>query len=146
MSLEQLLKRTEFYEIICTAASGEMRDIFYERFYRGLRQLRSEIESDIHTLKERKFDINNLRKMIEIHSALSKIDRESNHLTAITALTKYVSESPNKEMISELNVKAKEHIKNTNVDMKEGLLLGNPQIRSLDNLKLFAEKISPFTK
>jgi hypothetical protein len=120
---------------------------FYEHFNNNLRRIRNELDNDLANLKQRSFDPQMLKLFIKIYDNVLNIFKEINPekpYEAAEKLASYVLDKPNAPYINNLDFLGKQHLLQTNVDFKAGLVMQHPQLRGLDDLKMLAHEARKF--
>jgi hypothetical protein len=107
---------------------------FSHSFEMKLRIVISELEHDINILKERKFDKEMLKLLVEVWNAITNISlslsKYSPYLSAIK-LIDYVNSKRTKDIIDNLDFLAQHHLKETNESFTQNMGMKNPEIKGL---------------
>jgi hypothetical protein len=122
---------------------------FAHSFQTKLRVVIAEMEHDIGTLRDRKFDRNMQKMMIQIWENLVNIYRsfhQDRPYEAASKLVGYVHEKQTKDVINNLDFLAKHHVKKTNIDFAPMSVLEHPEIRSLTLLTSLAAYLENYMK
>jgi hypothetical protein len=97
-------------------AQREMLARFYDFFHRYLRQVLSQMESDLGTLKGRNFDPNMRRLMVDVYRRLEEIFKKTDErkpYLAAQQLVDYVGDRHHRSVIDNLEFLAKHHLEAT---------------------------------
>jgi formate dehydrogenase maturation protein FdhE len=107
---------------------------FSHSFEMKLKIIISELEHDISTLKERKFDKEMLKLLVEVWNNITNISlslsKNSPYISA-NKLIDYVNSKRTKDIIDNLDFLAQHHLKGTNESFIQNMGMKNPEIKGL---------------
>lgn len=162
MSIQKVLEMAEMFVALAEEGKGtvvlqparneyqvqrEKLSDFFDKFFNQLRRVIAEMSNDLSTLRERRFDAKLFRTFAKVYDNLITVHKEISEekpYIAADKLVHYVMDRPTRIILENLNYLAKEHLKATNVDIKETKFLKHPQIRSLDELGQFVIKLKEY--
>lgn len=162
MSIQKVLEMAEMFVTLAEEGKGtvvlqparneyqvqrEKLSEFFDKFFAQLRRIIAEMGNDLSTLKYRVFDAKLFRMFAQVYDNLITIHKEMKEdkpYIAAEKLVHYVLDRPTRLILENLDYLAKNHVKATNVDIKETRVLKHPQIRSLDQLRQLALELKEY--